>query len=56
MELIDRIKVGINLFNIGSDNSEYLRGQVELAMFLLGDEQNEELLIELMQEANNGRR
>jgi hypothetical protein len=27
---------GIRLHNEGSDNSEYLRGQLELAMFLLG--------------------
>lgn len=32
----DQIKKYIHLLNDGSDNNEYLRGQVELAMNLLG--------------------
>lgn len=36
MTLEERIKVAIELYNDGSDNTEYLRGQLELAEFLLG--------------------
>lgn len=38
ISLEERIISGIELFNDGSDNSEYLRGQLELASFLLGKE------------------
>jgi len=34
--LKEQIKTYIHLLNEGSDNTEYLRGQVELAMNLLG--------------------
>lgn len=36
MTLEERIKSAIELYNDGSDNTEYLRGQLELAEFLLG--------------------
>lgn len=36
MDLEERIKSAIRLYNDGSDNVEYLRGQLELAEFLLG--------------------
>jgi hypothetical protein len=36
MTLEKRIESAIYLFNDGSDNTEYLRGQLELAEFLLG--------------------
>jgi hypothetical protein len=52
VKLKDKIKSAISLFNSGSDNKEYLRGQVELALFLLDDEQNEELKAELERVAN----
>jgi hypothetical protein len=45
-ELLERVKSAIHLFNGGSDNSEYLRGQIELAMFLIGSD-DEELRAEL---------
>ena len=44
--LLERVKQGIYLFNSGSDNAEYLRGQIEFAMFLLGSD-DEELMEEL---------
>lgn len=43
-ELLARIKSALHLFNEGSDNSEYLRGQTELAMFLLGWDNDDETL------------
>ena len=46
MELLERIKSGLYLFNTGSDNNEYLRGQLELSMFLL-DSTSDELIAEL---------
>jgi hypothetical protein len=43
--LKEQIKKYIHMLNEGSDNSEYLRGQVELAMNLLGyDSDNEDSL------------
>jgi len=42
--LFEKIKSGISLYNTGSDNVEYLRGQVELAMFLLGWDTDDERL------------
>jgi hypothetical protein len=36
--LKNSIREAIRLYNEGSDNSEYLRGQIELAMYLLGYE------------------
>lgn len=36
MDLEELIKSAIHLYNDGSDNTEYLRGQLELAEFLLG--------------------
>jgi len=36
MSLEQRIKSAVQLYNEGSDNTEYLRGQLELAEFLLG--------------------
>lgn len=36
MDLEKRIESALSLFNDGSDNAEYLRGQLELAEFLLG--------------------
>mgnify|MGYP006274354761 CR=1 FL=1 len=38
------IKNAIYLYNNGSDNAEYLRGQVELAMYLLGGTADDEEL------------
>lgn len=47
-ELLASIKRGLQLFNEGSDNTEYLRGQTELAMFLLGwDNDDEDLKAQL---------
>jgi hypothetical protein len=49
---LEQIKQALYLFNNGSDNAEYLRGQIELAMFLLGQtEDNEQLKSELMRAA-----
>ena len=42
MTLKEQIKEYIYLLNEGSDNAEYLRGQVELAMNLIGYEAGEE--------------
>lgn len=36
---------GIRLMNDGSDNAEYLRGQVELAMFVLGATYDDNVLV-----------
>lgn len=48
------IKNAIYLYNNGSTNAEYLRGQVELAMYLLGGtSDDEELRIELENYAGN---
>jgi hypothetical protein len=46
--LLTDIQTGIQLFNEGSDNTEYLRGQVELGMYLLGyvEEEQRKKLIE----------
>jgi hypothetical protein len=52
--LKERIREFIHLLNNGSDNTEYLRGQVELAMNLLGYENDgEELRAELEAFAGN---
>ncbi len=53
MELKEKIKSAIRLFNVGSNNEEYLRGQIELSLFLLDDEQNEQLKAELERETND---
>lgn len=53
MNLLNKVRQGISLFNAGSDNKEYLRGQIELALFLLGQEDNEQLKIELEREIND---
>lgn len=34
--MINQLKEAIHIYNDGSDNSEYLRGQIELALHLLG--------------------
>jgi hypothetical protein len=39
------IKNALYLFNNGSTNAEYLRGQVELAMYLLGATADDEKLL-----------
>ena len=36
MITLDELQSHITLLNEGSDNEEYLRGQVELAMMILG--------------------
>lgn len=52
--MIEQIKQALYLFNNGSDNAEYLRGQLELAMFLLGQtEDNTELKSELVRATGN---
>jgi hypothetical protein len=52
--LKEQIKGYISLLNEGSDNSEYLRGQVELAMNLLGyDNDNADALYAELKGANN---
>lgn len=52
--LREQIKQYIYLLNNGSDNTEYLRGQVELAMHLLGyDGDGDELRLELESFAGN---
>lgn len=49
----EAIKEWIHILNEGSDNKEYLRGQVELAMALLGYTYDDEQLVnELMGEEN----
>lgn len=53
MNLLNQLKQGIYLFNAGSDNKEYLRGQIELALFLLGEENNEQLKLELERVIND---
>jgi hypothetical protein len=48
------IKNAIYLYNNGSDNQEYLRGQVELAIYLLGGSSDDKKLItELYNSAKN---
>lgn len=49
----EELKQAIYLFNNGSDNAEYLRGQVELAMHLLGyTDDGDELRAELEESAH----
>lgn len=43
----EQIRNWITLLNEGSDNEEYLRGQVELAMGLLGYTYDDEAVQEL---------
>lgn len=48
IQLKEQIKSYIHLLNEGSDNAEYLRGQVELGMYLLGyEDDGYELRLEL---------
>jgi hypothetical protein len=48
------IKNAIYLYNNGSDNQEYLRGQIELSIYLLGGSNDDEKLIkELYNSAKN---
>lgn len=48
----DQIKNIICLLNNGSDNGEYLRGQVELAMYLIGYEGDGDDLRKELEETN----
>ena len=48
------VKNAIYLYNNGSTNAEYLRGQVELAMYLLGGtSDDEEFMAEIKSWAGN---
>jgi hypothetical protein len=40
-----RIVEGIRFMNDGSDNTEYLRGQVELGLFILGATYDDNVLV-----------
>ena len=51
MPNLQEVKEWITLLNDGSDNKEYLRGQVELALALLGKTYDD---IELVNELTGG--
>ena len=45
------IKNAIYLYNNGSDNAEYLRGQVELGLYLLGGSVDDHVLLTELENA-----